>query len=277
MRDEPATLENVYGEGRCSCGCGEVTTVAKKTDRRHGNVRGKPRRFVRGHHRRLPDESRYEVAEGQLPNPCWVWRGYVGAHGYGHTGTDLAHRYFYKKYVAPIPEGLVLHHACNLKTCVNPDHLVPVSKRENSLRASRSVRSETTNTAAREVAHLQEDRGYITRCWIWQGRVDSTGYGRLGRRLAHRVIYEHRNGPAPDGMDLDHLCSVRSCVNPQHLQAVTRAENVRRGKLGKLTPEIVRWIRTDDSLTYAELGEKYGVTKGYVGMIKNRRRWKDVS
>jgi hypothetical protein len=66
-------------------------------------------------------------------------------------------------------------------------------------------------------------------------------------------------------------------VNPQHLEAVTRAENVRRGKLGKLTPETVRQIRADDISTYAELGNKYGVAPGYVGMIKNSRRWKDVS
>jgi hypothetical protein len=277
VRDEPAISEDIHGEGRCLCGCGDVTTVAKKTDRRHGTVKGKPRKFVRGHHRRLPDKARYEVEKGQLPTPCWVWRGYVGAHGYGHTGTDLAHRYFYRKYVGPIPKGLVLHHACSLKTCVNPDHLEPISKRENSLRASRFVRSETTNTVARRATYAEEDRGYVTLCWIWQGRVDSTGYGRLGRRLAHRVFYEYCDEPVPDGMDLDHLCGVRSCVNPQHLEAVTRAVNVRRGKLGKLTPEIVRWIRIDDVLTYAELSKNYGVTKGYVGMIKNRRRWKDVS
>ena len=277
MRDEPATLEGVYDEGRCLCGCGEVTTVSKKTDRRHGTVKGKPKKFVHGHHRRLPDEVRYEVKKGQLSTPCWVWRGYVGAHGYGHTGTKLAHRYFYEKYVGPIPTGLVLHHACGLKTCVNPDHLEPVTKRENSLNARRFVGAATANVVARQTTHAEEDRGYVTRCWIWQGRIDRTGYGRLGRKMAHRAIYESRNELIPNGMDLDHLCDIRSCVNPQHLEAVTRAENVRRGKLGKLTPEIVRWIRTDDVLTYAELGRKYGVTKGHVGMIKNRRRWRDVS
>lgn len=199
MRDAPAILENIYGEGRCSCGCGNVTTVAKKTDRRHGTVKGKPQKFVRGHHRRLPDKVRYEVEKGQLQTPCWVWRGYVGAHGYGCTGTDLAHRYFYRKYVGPIPKGLVRHHACNLKTCVNPDHLEPISKRENSLRAGGSVRTGTTNTAATRATYFQEDRGYLTRCWIWQGRIDYTGCSRLGRRLAHRVIYEYCNGAIPGG------------------------------------------------------------------------------
>lgn len=277
MRDELETSKGGYGEGKCLCGCGRVTKVAKKNDSWHGDVKGKPRRFVRGHHRRLSDEARYKVEDRGHSTSCWVWRGYVGAHGYGYTGTDLAHRYFYEKYVGPIPKGLILHHACSVKTCVNPDHLELVSKRENSLYAGRFARAITANAVARQATYTEEDRGYMTRCWIWQGRVDSAGYGRLGRRLAHRAIYERRKGRVPDDMDLDHLCGIRSCVNPQHLEAVTRAENVRRGKLGKLTPETVRRIRVDNVSTYAELGEKYGVAPGYVGMIKNRRRWKDVS
>jgi len=277
MRDEPATSDGVYGEGRCLCGCGGVTTVVEKTDKRQGIVKGKPRRFVRGHHRRLSDEARYEVQERGHSTPCWVWQGYVGAHGYGYTGTELAHRYFYERYVGPIPKDLILHHACSVKTCVNPDHLDPVSKRENSLNAGRFARAITTNAVAGQATYAKEDRGYVTRCWIWQGRIDSTGYGRLGRRLAHRVIHERRKERIPDGMDLDHLCPIRSCVNPQHLEAVTRAENVRRGKLGKLTAETVRQIRADGVSTYAELGEKHGLAPAYVGMIKNRRRWKEVS
>lgn len=72
-------------------------------------------------------------------------------------------------------------------------------------------------------------------CWIWLGSVDkSSGYGRLsmgGRSLyAHRVSYEAFVRPIPPGAQVDHLCRVRACCNPAHLEAVTAEENVRRGE-----------------------------------------------
>ena len=69
-------------------------------------------------------------------------------------------------------------------------------------------------------------------CWMWHGAANSEGYGNVGRNgktyLAHRVAYEITNGPVPEGMDLDHLCMVRLCVNPAHLEAVTFLANMRR-------------------------------------------------
>lgn len=50
-------------------------------------------------------------------------------------------------------------------------------------------------------------------------------------------MYEHVKGPVPDGLELDHLCRVHNCVNPAHLEAVTHAENVRRGEAGLHNPE----------------------------------------
>lgn len=51
---------------------------------------------------------------------------------------------------------------------------------------------------------------------------------------AHRFVYEQIRGPIPDGMDIDHLCRVRNCVNPDHMEPVTRRENTLRGLKGRL-------------------------------------------
>ena len=72
-------------------------------------------------------------------------------------------------------------------------------------------------------------------CWLYTGCLHASGYGLLsagGRKSpllrAHRVSYELHVGPIPGGMHLDHLCRVRNCVNPTHLEPVTQAENNRR-------------------------------------------------
>ena len=76
-------------------------------------------------------------------------------------------------------------------------------------------------------------------CWLWLGSSDSLGYGglRVGSRTdgtrrmvaAYRLSYEHFIGQIPEGLSLDHLCRNPSCVNPEHLEAVTHRENVLRG------------------------------------------------
>jgi len=70
-------------------------------------------------------------------------------------------------------------------------------------------------------------------CWHWVGALQPNGYGRVkvgGRALmAHRAVYEAVCGPIPDGLQLDHLCRNRGCVNPAHLEPVTQLENTLRG------------------------------------------------
>src|SRR5260221_14462809 len=73
------------------------------------------------------------------PSGCWEWQGYTNNHGYGQfrpTKGDrrFAHRFSYELFRAPIPTGLVIDHLCRNPRCVNPDHLEPVTERENMLR-----------------------------------------------------------------------------------------------------------------------------------------------
>lgn len=76
-----------------------------------------------------------------------------------------------------------------------------------------------------------------TGCWFWMGAIcKSTGYGVIGisdrkTNVAHRVSHELFKGPIPHKLVIDHLCRVRCCVNPEHLEAVPQSINGKRGAL----------------------------------------------
>lgn len=70
-------------------------------------------------------------------------------------------------------------------------------------------------------------------CWLWIGNINYAGYGEFNYQnktwRAHRMAYELFKGKIPNGKQLDHLCRVRHCVNPDHLEPVTTYENIMRG------------------------------------------------
>lgn len=125
------------------------------------------------------------------------------------------------------------------------------------------------------------DTGYETPCWIYQRHLDSEGYAnpRVDGRMVkgHRVTYEAKFGCIPEGLELDHLCRTRACVNPDHLEPVTRAENVRRGALAKLTHEQVVEIKRHMRVPAVRWAERFGVTPDAVRKVKQGKNWRDVT
>lgn len=90
---------------------------------------------------------------------------------------------------------------------------------------------ETNKVPARWAHRIAVD---ASGCWLWTGSIDATGYGKVQEKpykshKAHRVVYEASGRRIPEGLVLDHLCRVRKCVNPNHLEPVTDEENRARG------------------------------------------------
>lgn len=85
------------------------------------------------------------------------------------------------------------------------------------------------NAIGRILARISVD---ANGCWLWPGSK-VRGYGRIRHytkvTLTHRVTFEFFVGPIPDGLQIDHLCRVPACCNPDHLEPVTQLENYRRG------------------------------------------------
>lgn len=70
-------------------------------------------------------------------------------------------------------------------------------------------------------------------CWLWTACLNSRGYACYSIKaksfLAHRIAYEAMVAPIPTGLEIDHLCRTHRCVNPAHMEPVTKEENIRRG------------------------------------------------
>lgn len=127
-------------------------------------------------------------------------------------------------------------------------------------------------------------------CWRWTGATRGGDYGvfRVGGRdvpmvQAHRVAYELEKGPIPDGQVVCHRCDNPACVRPDHLFAGSQSENIRdqlkKGRHrsqrhrypSRLSDEQIKAIQAS-SLSQASLGRRYGVSRSYIGLIKQGKR-----
>lgn len=140
----------------CRCGCGRLTSIAKRNNPKLGHVKGQsvfyiPGHGMRGHHKRPGPQ--YVVAD----SGCWEWQHWISSEGYAqlwHNGQRVTgHRWFYERDKGPIPEGLWLDHLCRNRRCVNPDHLEPVTHIENCWRGAAC---KLTPDQAREIKRSSE-------------------------------------------------------------------------------------------------------------------------
>jgi hypothetical protein len=140
-------------------------------------------------------------------------------------------------------------------------------------------------------------------CWLWQAGCYNTGYGRFCfnkkcQVLAHRFAYTVTCGPIPDGIHVCHHCDVPACVRPDHLFLGTHQDNMNdmiakgrdrkattetkvRGEqhpIAKLTPDLVRKIRTDHKLgiSVVNLAFHYNVSRKLIYNIVNRTAWAHI-
>jgi hypothetical protein len=140
----------------------------------------------------------------------------------------------------------------------------------------------TRTTRPIDQCYVYEDPKDPKSCWLWTRGTNGVGYGttywRSKTMSAHVVLYTMYKGEIPDGCELDHLCRNRLCVNPEHLEAVPRRVNLRRGKSTKLTEIEVIEIKNLllEGRTYQELGRKYYVAKSTIQAIANGTSWSDI-
>ncbi len=150
--------------------------------------------------KRIPFKERIKRRTRVDANGCWIWQGKPGSNGYVSVTTTLAsgarwhtsaHRAAYYFLVGPIPEGLVIDHLCRNPVCVNPDHLEPVTQRENALRSPISMA--TLNSAK---THCPKGHPYDEQNTVWYvnpgGRKTRTRACRTCQRESFRRASQRR-------------------------------------------------------------------------------------
>lgn len=122
-------------------------------------------------------------------------------------------------------------------------------------------------------------------CWLWMGcysKDSDYGYvrGSDGKMTqSHRAVYAAHKGLIPEGAHLDHKCRNHACVNPDHLEPMTCADNLRRGDNTVLNYADVAAIRSRavSGEQQRALASEYMVSESQVSMVVNHKRWKETA
>jgi DNA-binding CsgD family transcriptional regulator len=184
---------------------------------------------------------------------CWLWTASTTRSGVGQfrtaSGMAQAHRFAWELVFGTKPQGL-LRHACGNLRCVRPDHMRQMARRIGPNSLSRDAQVRFRNLVDKTPT-----------CWLWRGSTINGGYGQFRNFdehaahagtmvLAHRFSWELERGKIPEGGDLIHICSNRTCVRPDHL-ALKRQDD-------RLTPT-VRQLTV--LRTWMRFGSRYGSLK----------------
>lgn len=189
--------------GYCWCGCDEETPLSNRNDVKRLYFKGEPNRFLHGHNTALTDPKMPGKEEIEGYREAWLRErpnipfGQCWC-GCGSLTTRPKNTYRAIGYLKGQPMRYVSGH--NTPGALDRDY-------------------------------VEEDRGFDTPCWVWQGYVLPTGYAlkRVAyvRKTAHKFYYEQANGSVPDGHHIHHLCRVKHCVNPSHMVTMDGSEHMR--------------------------------------------------
>jgi HNH endonuclease len=166
--------------GLCECGCGQLAPTARRNWLERGWVKGHPVRFINGHARRRPPIERFaekaQLADDLSPNGmagCIIWTGATNSKGYGrfnHNGAVRgAHAIAWILAGLEIPKGQELDHLCRRPSCVNVEHLEPVTHAENTRRGA---------NAKLNTEQVVEIRSLLAQGWGRKDIADAYGVHR---------------------------------------------------------------------------------------------------